>query len=258
VTLKLPLRLDRSDWTIMDAANDIVCSIHDEERGAALVDLANRDSSISPPPAAINPLVQRRFHGLSATSPAEPEVLSSERIKNLRRAAETYGRLGAAAAIELCDEVLRLRARLSELESGPVALTSVALVDSLKARVDELEAERDEARAFALKVSDSHVALTAQLAAALELADDLRSYTHDWDWKYGKTWDEQRAALAAMSEKETPPLARGYLGADSLLAKAQEMVQELREDNDDTQYGLLESAYDHIISARADLDADLK
>jgi hypothetical protein len=37
--------------------------------------------------------------------------------------------------------------------------------------------------------------LEGQLAAALELADELRGYTHDWDWKYGADWDKQRAAL---------------------------------------------------------------
>ena len=24
----------------------------------------------------------------------------------------------------------------------------------------------------------------------LELGDDLRCYTHDWDWKYGEAWDK--------------------------------------------------------------------
>lgn len=49
-----------------------------------------------------------------------------------------------------------------------------------------------------------------------------------------------------------------YERADALLAEAQEVVAGLRAANDDRQYGLLESAYNHIIAARADLDADLK
>ncbi len=44
---------------------------------------------------------------------------------------------------------------------------------------------------------------------------------------------------------------------DSLLAVAQQLVEEIREVNDD-KYRLLESVHDHIIAARGDLDADLK
>ena len=46
--------------------------------------------------------------------------------------------------------------------------------------------------------------------------------------------------------------------ADSLLAQAQEIIEALRKNNDDSQYRLLESAHEHIIAARGDLDADLK
>jgi len=49
-----------------------------------------------------------------------------------------------------------------------------------------------------------------------------------------------------------------YELADWLLGQAQEVVEKLHAANDDEPYRLLRSAYDHIISARADLDADLK
>ena len=49
-----------------------------------------------------------------------------------------------------------------------------------------------------------------------------------------------------------------YELADWLLWRAQEVVQSLLAANDDSRYGLLKSAHDHIIGARADLDADLK
>ena len=44
---------------------------------------------------------------------------------------------------------------------------------------------------------------------------------------------------------------------DALLALAQQIIDEIIEANDDS-YGLLGSAKDHIISARGDMDADLK
>lgn len=49
-----------------------------------------------------------------------------------------------------------------------------------------------------------------------------------------------------------------YELADKLLELAQKLVEDLRAVNDDSHYGLLESAHTHIIRARGDLDADLK
>ena len=49
-----------------------------------------------------------------------------------------------------------------------------------------------------------------------------------------------------------------YALADWLLEQAQKVVEELKESNDDSRYGLLESTLNHIVSARGDLDADLK
>lgn len=46
--------------------------------------------------------------------------------------------------------------------------------------------------------------------------------------------------------------------ADWYLAKAQAIVEQCLLANDDSQYGLLASAKEHILSARGDLDADLK
>ena len=43
------------------------------------------------------------------------------------------------------------------------------------------------------------------MSALLEVAEDLRGCTHDWDWKYGEYWDGEitkvRAALAGEEEK---------------------------------------------------------
>lgn len=33
--------------------------------------------------------------------------------------------------------------------------------------------------------------LQAVFTNLLELADDLREYTHNWDWKYGEYWDRE-------------------------------------------------------------------
>ena len=49
-----------------------------------------------------------------------------------------------------------------------------------------------------------------------------------------------------------------YAQVDSLLAVAQDIVNDILEANDDSRYGLIKSALDHIIAARSDLDADLK
>lgn len=45
--------------------------------------------------------------------------------------------------------------------------------------------------------------------------------------------------------------------ADRLLREAQEIVQKLKGQNTD-DYGLLQSAHEHIIAARSDLEDDLK
>jgi hypothetical protein len=50
----------------------------------------------------------------------------------------------------------------------------------------------------------------------------------------------------------------GWEAADAALAEAQRIITALLQTNDDTQYGLLTSARDHVIAARGDLDADLK
>lgn len=34
-----------------------------------------------------------------------------------------------------------------------------------------------------------------------ELVNDLRGYTHDWDWKYGEEWD---AAIARIGNEVNP------------------------------------------------------
>jgi hypothetical protein len=44
--------------------------------------------------------------------------------------------------------------------------------------------------------------LSAENEALRELVLDLRSYTHEWDWKYGEEWDEQIALLNAAKETE--------------------------------------------------------
>lgn len=46
--------------------------------------------------------------------------------------------------------------------------------------------------------------------------------------------------------------------ADALLAQAQKLVEEMRANNDDSRYRLLESAHKQIVGARADIDADQK
>ena len=41
------------------------------------------------------------------------------------------------------------------------------------------------------------------LERAIELIADLRSYTHEWDWKYGEEWDREIAALCLTSRTPT-------------------------------------------------------
>lgn len=36
----------------------------------------------------------------------------------------------------------------------------------------------------------------------LELAQELRNYTHDWDWKYGEEWDSEMKRSEEYLEKE--------------------------------------------------------
>ena len=33
--------------------------------------------------------------------------------------------------------------------------------------------------------------LAAGFKSLLEVAEDMRDYTHDWDWKYGEYWDAE-------------------------------------------------------------------
>ena len=57
--------------------------------------------------------------------------------------------------------------------------------------------------------------------AIVELIDDLRSYTHDWDWKYGAAWDVEIArvrgilsALAAPPAREETKFPAPFEGCD--------------------------------------------
>lgn len=54
-------------------------------------------------------------------------------------------------------------------------------------------------------VIDENARLQAIVDKLLEVGDDLRCYTHDWDWKYGEYWDkelnEAREAAEASREK---------------------------------------------------------
>jgi hypothetical protein len=87
-------------------------------------------------------------------------------------------------------------------------------INLLKARIEELErlrsAEAAEAARVQLAMNDEIEELERALRDALELADDLRSYTHDWDWKYGEYWDRTRAVL----EKDKQPSATGSVGEE--------------------------------------------
>lgn len=54
---------------------------------------------------------------------------------------------------------------------------------------------------------------------ALDLIRDLRSYTHEWDWKYGKEWDAEIAALEAGAEPpKTPPIPMTLSRQDMITA----------------------------------------
>lgn len=57
--------------------------------------------------------------------------------------------------------------------------------------------------------------------------------------------------------KKLRRLSSLWEATDSMLAEAQKGVEEMLKNNPD-DYGLLNSAYKHIIAARGDLDADLK
>ena len=58
-----------------------------------------------------------------------------------------------------------------------------------------LRDERDSQQRCAINAMAELERLREALREALEYADDLRGYTHDWDWKYGEMWDAQREAL---------------------------------------------------------------
>lgn len=53
-------------------------------------------------------------------------------------------------------------------------------------------------------VRDENARLQAVVDELLGVADDMRIYTHDWDWKYGEYWDGvlEKAREAAKAAKE--------------------------------------------------------
>lgn len=61
---------------------------------------------------------------------------------------------------------------------------------------EALEATFRRARSYVYK-------LEAQLAELRDLVEDLRCYTHEWDWKYGAEWDERIRVLGP--ESDTSP-----------------------------------------------------
>lgn len=63
-------------------------------------------------------------------------------------------------------------------EAARIFWTVVEKSNPVLSRVDKLEEENKEIKTALLTV--------------LELIDELRGYTHDWDWKYGKDWDNDR------------------------------------------------------------------
>jgi len=71
--------------------------------------------------------------------------------------------------------------------------------------MSETEWERDfDALLTKLRSAEAEAsALRESLEKALALADDLRSYTHDWDWKYGEFWDGERQALTQPAKGPT-------------------------------------------------------
>ena len=42
--------------------------------------------------------------------------------------------------------------------------------------------------------------LQTALSDLVDVADDLRCYTRDWDWKYGEKWDEEIDVARAICE----------------------------------------------------------
>ena len=67
--------------------------------------------------------------------------------------------------------------------------------------------------------------------AIVELIDDLRSYTHDWDWKYGAFWDVEIArvrgilsALAAPPAREETKFPAPFEGCDHTTPERVEAV----------------------------------
>jgi hypothetical protein len=44
-------------------------------------------------------------------------------------------------------------------------------------------------------------AIVDALPKLLEVAEDMRAYTHDWDWKYGEYWDNELAKAAEHAAK---------------------------------------------------------
>ena len=57
-----------------------------------------------------------------------------------------------------------------------------------------------------------------------ELVDDLRCYTHNWDWKYGEYWDKEYAEIKQLLQ---PPQqdSNGGSGEDPLITRALEVIE---------------------------------
>ncbi len=51
--------------------------------------------------------------------------------------------------------------------------------------------------------------LRKALMVLLEEAEDIREYTHDWDWKYGAMWDET-LANARVVVSNYPPANKSH------------------------------------------------
>jgi hypothetical protein len=74
-------------------------------------------------------------------------------------------------------------------------------------------------------VTDRAKAIEDALREALVLADELRSYTHDWDWKYGEEWDKARAAIAAALAERQAGVDVDSVLPHSLFAEAMEAAE---------------------------------
>lgn len=109
-----------------------------------------------------------------------------------------------------------------ELTALSKALSALYLIADVK------DAEITQNNELTLSALARAIEALGQLDIAVDLADDLRCYTHDWDWKHGAYWDEQRLKLPGGAEQ----VALEHSVQDDIKKKDEQLREQLRRERE--------------------------